>query len=92
LVSFFGAIVFAVFAAAGLAAGSVVFAAPKQNAAPINERATAATAIRDFIMRWIPAETSLGVNTNSSALSGRHEIGTGVIEKLRERIWAIADF
>lgn len=62
--SFFGAIVFAVFAAAGFAAGSVVFAAPKQNAAPINERATATTAIRDLIMRGIPAEVSLDVNIN----------------------------
>jgi hypothetical protein len=59
--SFFGA---AVFAAAGLAAGSVAFAAPKQNAAPINDRATVNTVIRIFIMRAIPAELPLGINTN----------------------------
>jgi hypothetical protein len=62
--SFFGAIVFAVFAGAGLAAGSVAFAAPKQNAAPVNDRATANTAIRELIMSAIPAELPLGVNIN----------------------------
>jgi hypothetical protein len=55
-----------VFAAAGLAGDSVGFAAPKLNAAPINDRATAITAIRDLIMSAIPAETPLGVNINSS--------------------------
>jgi hypothetical protein len=62
--SFFGAIVFAVFSAAGLAAGSVFFVSPKHNAAAVNDRATANTAIRDFIMPAIPAELSLDVNMN----------------------------
>jgi hypothetical protein len=62
--SFFGAVAFAVFAAAGLAAGSVFFVSPKQNAAAVNDRATATTAIRVFIMRGIPAEMLLGVNIN----------------------------
>src|SRR5256885_3010772 len=42
---------FAVFVAAGLAAGSVVFVSPKQNTAAANDRATATTAIRVLIMR-----------------------------------------
>src|SRR5438477_4411124 len=49
--SFFGAIAFPVFAAAGLAAGSAVFVAPKQNAAAANDRATATTPIRVLIMK-----------------------------------------
>jgi hypothetical protein len=81
--SFFGAIVFAVFAGAGLAAGSVVFAAPKQNAAPMKDRATATTAIRDLIMRGIPAETSLGVNTNQLTADYADNTDRSAIEHLR---------
>src|SRR5438105_14829499 len=49
--SFFGAIAFPVFAAAGLAAGSVVFVSPKQNAAAANDRATTTAEIRVLIMK-----------------------------------------
>jgi hypothetical protein len=36
--------------------------AAKQAVAPTNDRATATTAIREFIMTGIPAELSLNVN------------------------------